>query len=143
MISRMWPYLIPPKEMALNHRAKDGGSIKLTNETNNDAEHMALLGCLRLYKEKNLQMIDMEGDLVNVIRSIALGSTPSWKSQMWVEGILEILKGMDGIIKHVFREINKEVDFFSNHVIDQKDKAIISDYIDSWAGLSHIIATGN
>ncbi|GLJ45760.1 hypothetical protein SUGI_0962930 [Cryptomeria japonica] len=85
-----------------------GGSIKLPEGTNNDAENAALLGDLKLCKEKNLRMIDIEGHSLNVIRPIAMRSALSWKLEMWVEGIMDILKDMDYTIKHVFREINKE-----------------------------------
>lgn len=85
-------------------------------------------------------MIDIEGDSLNIVRSITLGSTPSWKSQMRVKGILEILDGMEFSIKLVFREINKEANFLSNHAIDKRDQAIISECIDNCAGLTDIIA---
>ncbi|GLJ14433.1 hypothetical protein SUGI_0233360 [Cryptomeria japonica] len=112
-----------------------GGFVKLPNGTNNDAEFAALLGGLRLCKEDNLLNIDIEGDSLNVIRSISSRNAPSWKSRMWVNDIQEILEGMDFSIKHVFREANQEADFLSNHVIDQANDVIISNDIIAWTSL--------
>ncbi|GLJ46563.1 hypothetical protein SUGI_0981310 [Cryptomeria japonica] len=104
-----------------------GGSIKLLDCSNNDAGYVELLGGLRMCKDQNLRSIDIEGDSLNVIQIVAFGDTPSWKSRMWVNGIWEMLEGMDFSLKHIFREAIKDADFLSNYAIDQDIEAIISD----------------
>ncbi|GLJ11389.1 hypothetical protein SUGI_0155220 [Cryptomeria japonica] len=74
-------------------------------------------------------------EMGNVVRTVSPGVASSWRSQIWVDYICDVLRQMNEYsIRHIFREANMVPDLLSNHAIDQEIGEIFARDMAAWNG---------